>query len=105
MPDTTTFDTEPKEWESPQAPLLDTTVFQILAEQASRTPHTIAVTFEGRSITYAELFARANQLARLLRTRGAQPDVLIGLCLDRSIEMVVGLLGILASGAAYVPLD
>ncbi len=65
----------------------------------------MAVVFEDRQLTYAELNARANQLAHYLRTLGVGPDVLVGLCLERSLELVVGMLGILKAGGAYVPLD
>ena len=65
----------------------------------------IAVVFEGRQLTYRELNARANQLAHHLRALGVGPDVLVGLCVERSLEMIVGILGILKAGGAYVPLD
>ncbi len=70
-----------------------------------RTPDACAVCFEDRWLTYAELNRHANQLARFLRARGIGPECLVGLCVERSIELVVGLLGILKSGGAYVPLD
>jgi amino acid adenylation domain-containing protein len=70
-------------------------------EHASST----AIEFEGRSLTYAELHARANQLARFLEDRGVGPEVLVGVSMERSLEMVVALLGILKAGGAYVPLD
>lgn len=74
--------------------------------QAERTPEAIAVAFEGQQLTYRELNRRANQLAHHLSRRfGIGPDVLVGICLERSLEMVVGLLGILKAGGAYVPLD
>ena len=78
---------------------------ELLAAQAKCTPAAIAVQFEGRSLTYARLDARANQLASLLRKLGVQREVLVGLCVERSLEMVVALLGILKAGGAYVPLD
>ena len=64
-----------------------------------------ALVFGATTLTYAQLDARANQLAHALREQGVGPDALVGLCIERSIEMVVGLLGILKAGAAYVPLD
>ena len=78
---------------------------QLLEEQAGRRPESVAVEFEGHSLSYAELDKRSNQLARLLRKRGVGPDRLVGVCMERSLEMVVALLGILKAGGAYVPLD
>jgi amino acid adenylation domain-containing protein len=80
-------------------------VHDLVAAQAARTPNAVAIEFEGRTITYAELEARANQLARRLRALGVRRDVLVGLCVERSVEMFVGLLGILKAGGGYVPLD
>ena len=73
--------------------------------QASRTPDRIALVFDGQTLSYGELNRRANQLAHYLRTLGVGPNVLVGLCVKRSLHMVVGLLGILKAGAAYVPMD
>jgi len=73
--------------------------------QATLFPRQIAVTFEGQSITYKKLNARANQLAHALRTLGVKPDMPVAFCMERSIEMLVAMLGILKSGGAYVPLD
>ncbi|WP_197471727.1 non-ribosomal peptide synthetase, partial [Methylomonas koyamae] len=73
--------------------------------QVEISPDAIALSFEGESLSYAELNAKANQLAHYLIERGVGPDVLVGICLERSLEMVVGLLGILKAGGAYVPLD
>ncbi|TCP59043.1 amino acid adenylation domain-containing protein [Tumebacillus sp. BK434] len=81
------------------------TVHQRFEQQAERTPHAVAVTFEGRSMTYAELNVRANQLAHRLGAYGVGPEVMVGLCVERSLETVVGVLGILKAGGAYVPLD
>lgn len=83
----------------------DRCVHQLVEEQAGRVPDAMAVLFEGQQLTYRELNRRANQLAHHLRKLGVGPNVLVGLCLERSLEMVVGLLGILKAGAAYVPLD
>ena len=83
----------------------EATIGELFEQQAARTPEAIAVTYESEQLTYRELNARANQLARYLRQRGVGPEVLVGLCLHRSLEMVVSLLGILKAGGAYVPLD
>ncbi|WP_437852408.1 amino acid adenylation domain-containing protein [Sorangium sp. So ce363] len=72
---------------------------------ARRIPSAVAVVFEGQRLTYAELDRRSNQIAHLLRESGAGPEVPIGVCLERSLEMIVALLGVLKSGSAYVPLD
>ena len=74
-------------------------------EQVRRTPSLAAVEFKTDSLTYHELNQRANQLARFLLSKGVRPEMPIGLCLDRSLDMIVGVLGILKAGAAYVPLD
>jgi amino acid adenylation domain-containing protein/non-ribosomal peptide synthase protein (TIGR01720 family) len=81
------------------------TVAQLFEEQVSRTPDAVATVYEGRRLTYRELNRRANQLAHYLRKREIGPDTLVGLCVERSLETVVGLLGILKAGGAYVPLD
>ncbi|WP_394823562.1 amino acid adenylation domain-containing protein [Pendulispora albinea] len=73
--------------------------------QAMRTPDAVAVIFEGERITYRELDRRANRLAWQLTSSGVAPDVRVGIFMDRSIEMVVALLGVLKAGGAYVPLD
>ena len=78
---------------------------QLFEAQVERTPEAVAVVYEAEQLTYAELNARANQLAHYLRGLGVGPEVLVGLCLERSLEMLVGVLGILKAGGAYVPLD
>lgn len=80
-------------------------IHQLFEEQAEQTPNNIAVVSEDQQLTYAELNARANQLARYLKQLGVGPEVLVGLCLERSLDMIVGLLGTLKAGGAYVPLD
>jgi len=84
---------------------LDQCIHQRFEEQVQKTPNTIAVVFEDQQLTYSELNARANQLAHYLRKLGVEPEVLVGLCVERSLEMIVGLLGILKAGGAYLPLD
>ena len=81
------------------------TIHELFEAQVERTPDAVAVVYEDEQLTYGELNARANQLARYLRQVGVGPDALVGLCVERSLEMLVGLLGILKAGGAYVPLD
>ena len=78
---------------------------QLFEAQASRTPEAVAVEYDGKRLSYAQLNERANRLARHLRKRGVGPEVLVGLCVERSLEMVVGLFAILKAGGAYLPLD
>ncbi|HLK54917.1 MAG TPA: amino acid adenylation domain-containing protein [Chthonomonadaceae bacterium] len=78
---------------------------QLIQHQVAQTPEAIAVTFEDQHLTYQQLNARANQLAHYLIDQGVGPDRLVGLYVERSLEMVVGILGILKAGAAYLPLD
>lgn len=80
-------------------------IHQLFEQQAERTPNREAVRFEEESLTYAELNRRANRLAYRLRAIGVGPDVLAGICMERSIELVVALYGVLKAGGAYVPLD
>ncbi len=82
-------------------PLLHT----LFEEQAKRTPDAIAVVFEDERVSYRELDERANRLAHHLQSMGVGPDVLVAVCLERSVEMVLALLGVLKAGGAYVPLD
>src|SRR5207237_1008074 len=77
----------------------------LFAAQAARTPQATALTFGDERLTYAEVDARANQLAHYLRRLGVGPDVRVGICLERSVEVVVGVLAIAKAGGAYVPLD
>ncbi|HEU4709473.1 MAG TPA: amino acid adenylation domain-containing protein, partial [Methylophilaceae bacterium] len=81
------------------------TLNRLFEQQVQRSRERTAVVFEGQSLTYQALNARANQLAHRLREQGVGPDSVVGLCIERSIEMVVGLLGILKAGGAYLPLD
>ncbi|MBD2041189.1 non-ribosomal peptide synthetase [Microcoleus sp. FACHB-672] len=82
-----------------------TGVAQIFEAQAELTPDAIAVRCEERQLTYRELNAKANQLANYLKTCGIESEVRVGICAERSLEMVIGILGILKAGGAYVPLD
>jgi amino acid adenylation domain-containing protein len=83
----------------------DKCIHELFEEQVERTPDAVAVVFEEEQLTYRELNARANQLAHYLQKQGVGPDMLVGLCVERSLEMIVGLLGVLKAGGAYVPLD
>lgn len=83
----------------------DKFIHHLFEAQVERTPNNIAVVFENQKLTYAELNARANQLAHYLQKLGVKPEVLVGLYLERSLEMLVAILAILKAGGAYVPLD
>jgi amino acid adenylation domain-containing protein len=78
---------------------------QLFEQQAARTPSDVAVVFENERLTYDELNVRANRLAQHLRRQGAGPEVRVAICVERAVNMIVGLLGILKAGAAYVPLE
>ncbi len=78
---------------------------QLFEAQVEQTPDKVAVVFEGEQLTYRELNTKANQVAHYLITLGVGPEVLVGICVERSLEMVIGLLGIIKAGGAYVPLD
>jgi amino acid adenylation domain-containing protein len=83
----------------------DACVPQLIEQQVTATPDAMALVMGDQSLTYRELNERANQLANYLQANGVQPNMLIGICIERSLDMVVGLLGILKAGGAYVPLD
>src|SRR5579872_5832812 len=83
----------------------DVCTHELIERQARKAPERIAVVCEGEGISYGELNRRANQLGRYLRKKGVGPEVLVGIAMERSVEMVVGILGILKAGGAYVPLD
>jgi amino acid adenylation domain-containing protein len=80
-------------------------IHEIFEAQAARTPDHPAVTLGDRTLSYREVNERANQLAHFLRAEGVRPGVLVGICVDRNVELVVGLLGILKAGGTYVPID
>ena len=93
------------DWNDTARAVPSATLPELFAAQVKTTPDATAVVFEDTSLTYAELDARANQLAHHLRALGVGPEVVVGLCVERSLEMLVGLLGILKAGGAYLPLD
>ncbi len=94
------------EWNDTQASYpKNLCIHELFEAQVERSPDAIAVVFKEKQLTYRELWARANQLAHYLRVLGVGPEVLVGICTERSLEMVVGLLGILKAGGAYLPLD
>src|SRR6185437_607475 len=94
------------EWNATEASYPeDLCVHQLFEAQVDRNPEAVAVVFEDRSLSYGELNARANQLAHHLRSLGVVPDSRVAICVERSLEMVIGLMAVLKAGAAYVPLD
>lgn len=80
-------------------------IHHIFETEVEKTPQTVAVVYEGQQLTYKELNNRSNQLAHYLITQNVRPDSRVGLCVERSLEMVIGILGILKAGGAYVPID
>jgi non-ribosomal peptide synthetase component F len=93
------------EWNETAAEFVAKSIPELFEEQVERTPDDVALVFETQQLTYRELNNRANQLAHYLKRCGVGPEVLVGVCVQRSLEMVVALLGIMKAGAAYVPLD
>ncbi|MFM6069709.1 MAG: amino acid adenylation domain-containing protein, partial [Sphaerospermopsis kisseleviana] len=94
------------EWNDTQVEYpVDKCIHELFEEQVEKTPNAIAVVFENEQLTYQQLNSRANQLAHHLQSLGVKPETLVGICVERSLEMVIGLLGILKAGGAYVPLD
>ncbi|MGR9556455.1 amino acid adenylation domain-containing protein (plasmid) [Rhizobium leguminosarum] len=93
------------EWNEVVMPFPQACIHELFEQQAASKPNATALSFGLESLSYANLNARANQLAHALRALGVGPDMLVGICLERSVDLVVGLLGILKAGAAYVPLD
>ncbi|WP_061336776.1 non-ribosomal peptide synthetase [Clostridium botulinum] len=85
--------------------LKDKTIQELFEEQVERTPDNIAMVFEDKKLTYRELNEKANSIARVLRDKGAKADSIVGIMVERSIEMIVGIIGILKSGGAYLPID
>jgi amino acid adenylation domain-containing protein len=94
------------EWNDTQAAYpKEQSIPQLFEIQVEQTPEKVALVFDGQELSYRELNAQANQLAHHLRTLGVGPEVLVGICIERSLKMIVGILGILKAGGAYVPLD
>ena len=83
----------------------DKTICQVFEEQAEKTPNNTAVVYEGNKLTYRELNERANRLAAMLREKGAGPDSIVGIMTERSLEMIVGIVGIIKAGGAYLPIS
>ena len=81
------------------------TVQEIFEEQVEKTPENIAVVFEDKSLTYRELNNKSNSLARLLRSKGLKSDSIVGIMVERSLEMIIGIMGVLKAGGAYLPID
>ncbi len=94
-----------EEWNETKVELPETTLPELFEAQVERSPEAVAVVFEGEELSYRELNERANRLAHLLIAKGVGPEDVVALLVPRSLEMVVGLLSILKSGAAYLPLD
>jgi pristinamycin I synthase 3 and 4 len=94
-----------KEFNATTAPVPRATLVELVEAQAERTPEAVAVVFGEESTTYRELNARANRLAHYLIRLGVGPETLVGICLERSVELIVALLGVLKTGGAYLPLD
>jgi len=94
------------EWNNTQTEYpQDKCIHQLFEEQVEHTPNAVAVVYENQQLTYHQLNSRANQLAHYLQSLGVGADVLVGICVERSLEMVVGVLAILKAGGAYVPVD
>lgn len=87
------------------SPAVELCTHKLFEQQAKKTPNAIAVCYDGRQLTYEALNAQSNKLAHYLMSRGVEPESRVGLCIERSLEMVIGILGILKAGGAYVPID
>ncbi|WP_143318654.1 AMP-binding protein, partial [Clostridium sp. HBUAS56017] len=81
------------------------TICELFEEQVEKTPDQVAVVFENKELTYRELNERSNHLGRILREKGVKPDTMVGIMVDKSFEMMIGILGILKAGGAYLPID
>ncbi len=93
------------EWNNTEVEYPQQCIHQLFEAQVEKTPDAVAVVFGEEQLTYEELNSRANQLAHHLQDLGVKPEVLVGICVERSLSMVIGLLAILKAGGAYIPLD
>ncbi|HLM44194.1 MAG TPA: amino acid adenylation domain-containing protein, partial [Myxococcaceae bacterium] len=94
-----------EEWSGARSEVPEHCIHELFEQQVRATPEAVAVGFGKQQLSYAQLDARANQLAHYLRKKGVGPEARVGVYLERSVEMVVGLMGVLKAGGAYVPLD
>ncbi|MBD0301097.1 MAG: AMP-binding protein, partial [Tolypothrix sp. T3-bin4] len=92
-------------WNQTQKDFPQECIHQLFEAQVARIPNAIAIEFAGQQLTYRELNQQANQVANYLQTLGVKPDVIVGICIERSLQIVIGLLGIMKAGGAYLPLD
>jgi len=83
----------------------DKTIHELFEEQVEKSPDNIAVVFEDKKLTYRELNEKANRLARILREKGVEPDTIVGIMVERSLDMIIGIMGILKASGAYLPID
>ncbi|BAY73751.1 amino acid adenylation domain protein [Nostoc linckia NIES-25] len=93
------------DWNNTQLDYPQKCIYQLFEAQVEKTPNAVAAVFENEKLTYGELNARANQLAHYLQQLGVKPEVLVGICVERSLNMLIGLLAVLKVGGAYIPLD
>src|SRR5205823_6174050 len=93
------------EWNDTERNYPSACVHELIQDQVLRTPDAVAVVFGDDQLTYRQLNSGANQLAHYLRRLGVGPEVLVGICMERSMQMIVALLGVMKAGGAYVPLD
>jgi amino acid adenylation domain-containing protein len=93
------------QWNQTSCTYSDKLFHQLFEEQAEKSPNAIAVVFDNQTLTYQQLNHRANQLAHYLQELGIKPESLVGICVEKSLEMIVGILGIFKAGGAYVPID
>ena len=94
-----------EEWQGEEREKPGRAVHELFEEEARRRGEETAVVYGGERISYGELNRRGNRLGRYLRGKGVRAEVRVGICVERSVEMVVGVLGVLKAGGAYVPLD